>query len=162
MLRLLMAGTFTGEFIRIISNIRREHGQDAVKLDDCGRFELADDLSDIADITHIDLSSISSLEGKSTTTNQTFLLPSFTDQPANDASANVTYVAQVIFLSWPIARSLRSSTHQTLESLVSVLRPSFADQSANDASANVPNDSQVTFPFWPIARRYWFLTYPGA
>ena len=68
MFRLLLAGTFTGEVIRIISIIRREHGQGVVKLDDCGGFWLADDLSDIADITHIDLSRIRSLEGKSITT----------------------------------------------------------------------------------------------
>ena len=67
MFRLLLAGTFTGEIIRIISNICREHGQGAVGLDECSGFWLADDLSDIADITHIDLSGISSLEGKSTT-----------------------------------------------------------------------------------------------
>jgi len=78
MFRLLLAGTFTGEMVRIISNIRREHGKGAVKLDDCGRFVLADDLSDIADITHIDLSNIRSLEGKSTTTIRIFLHPSFT------------------------------------------------------------------------------------
>jgi hypothetical protein len=67
MFRLLLAGTFTGEIIRIISNIGCEDGKGAVQLDNCGRFVLADDLSDIADITNIDLSSISSLEGKSTT-----------------------------------------------------------------------------------------------
>ena len=79
MFRLSLAGTFTGEVIRIISNIRRKHGRDAVDLDDCGRFVLADDLSDIADIAHIDLSDISSLEGKSTTTIRTFPHPSFAD-----------------------------------------------------------------------------------
>jgi len=57
-------GTFTGEIIRLISNIRREHGQDAAKLDNCGRFVLADDLRGIADLTHINLSGIKSLEGK--------------------------------------------------------------------------------------------------
>ena len=67
MFRLLLAGTFTGEIIRIISNIGCEDGKGAVQLDNCGRFVLADDLSDIADIAHIDLSDISSLEGKSTT-----------------------------------------------------------------------------------------------
>jgi hypothetical protein len=77
--RLPLEGTFTGEVIRIISNIRRKHGRDAVDLDDCGRFVLADDLSDIADIAHIDLSDISSLEGKSTTTIRTFPHPSFAD-----------------------------------------------------------------------------------
>ena len=49
-----------------------------MNLGDCGRFELADDSSDIADITHIDLSNISSLEDKSATTIRTFLDPSFT------------------------------------------------------------------------------------
>ena len=78
MFRLLLAGTFTGEIIRIISNICREHGQGAVGLDECSGFWLADDLSDIADITHIDLSNIRSLEGKSTTTIRIFLHPSFT------------------------------------------------------------------------------------
>ena len=154
MFRLLLAGTFTGEMVRIISNIRRKHSQGAVKLDDCGRFVLADNLSDIADITHIDLSNISSLEGKSTTTIRTFLHPSFADLSADDASANVPNDSQATFLFWPIARSLRS-----FMPAVRILRvrtfshPSFTDQSADDASANVPNDSQVTFLFWPIASR---------
>jgi hypothetical protein len=56
-------GTFTGGIIRLISDIRLKHGSDAVKLSEYGRFVLADDLSDIADMTHIDLSGISSLEG---------------------------------------------------------------------------------------------------
>ena len=77
--RLPLEGTFTGEVIRIISNIRRKHGRDAVHLMGCGRFVLADDLSDITDIAHIDLSDISSLEGKSTTTIRTFPHPSFAD-----------------------------------------------------------------------------------
>ena len=51
--------------IRLISDIRFKHGSDAVKLSKCGRFVLADDLSDIADMTHIDLSNIDSLEGAS-------------------------------------------------------------------------------------------------
>merc|ERR1711998_551578 len=37
---------------------------DSVNLDDCGKFTLAKDLSDIKDITSIDLSNINSLEGK--------------------------------------------------------------------------------------------------
>jgi len=102
MFRLSLEGTFTGEMVRIISNIRREHGQGAVNLDDCGRFVLADDLSDIADITHIDLSNIRSLEGKSATTIRIFLHPSFADQSANDASANVPNDSQVISVFWPI------------------------------------------------------------
>jgi hypothetical protein len=107
MFRLLLAGTFTGEIIRIISNICREHGQGAVGLDECSGFWLADDLSDIADITHIDLSGISSLEGKSTSVVRTFLHPSFADQSANCASANVPNVAQVTFLSCLIAMRCR-------------------------------------------------------
>ena len=51
--------------IRLISDIRFKHGHDAVKLNNCGRFVLANDLSDIADMTHIDLSNIDSLEGAS-------------------------------------------------------------------------------------------------
>jgi len=102
MFRLLLAGTFTGEMVRIISNIRRKHSQGAVKLDDCGRFVLADDLGDSADITHIDLSNIRSLEGKSATTIRTFLHPSFADQSANDASTNVPNDSQVISVFWPI------------------------------------------------------------
>ena len=58
-----VSGTITGEIIRLISNIHREHGEDAIEIKGCGRFELADDLSDIADITYIDLSGINSLEG---------------------------------------------------------------------------------------------------
>ena len=102
MFRLSLAGTFTGEMVRTISTIRREHSQGAVNLDDCGRFVLADDLSDIADITHIDLSNIRSLEGKSATTIRTFLHPSFADQSANDASTNVPNDSQVISVFWPI------------------------------------------------------------
>ena len=105
--RLPLAGTFTGEIIRIISNIRRKHRRDAAKLNDCGRFVLADDMSDIADITHIDLSGISSLGGKSTSVVRTFLHPSFADQSANCASANVPNVAQVTFLSCLIAMRCR-------------------------------------------------------
>jgi hypothetical protein len=56
-------GTFTGGIIRLISDIRLKHGRGAVNLGGCGRFVLADDLSDIADMTHIDLSGIGSLEG---------------------------------------------------------------------------------------------------
>ena len=57
------AGVFTGAIIRMISDIRSKHGRNSVKLDDCGKFTLAEDLSDIKDITSIDLSNISSLEG---------------------------------------------------------------------------------------------------
>ena len=39
------------------------HGRNAVNLKNCGKFVLTDDLSDIADMTHIDLSGINSLEG---------------------------------------------------------------------------------------------------
>ena len=39
------------------------HGRNAVNLENCGKFVLTDDLSDIADMTHIDLSGIGSLEG---------------------------------------------------------------------------------------------------
>ena len=153
MFRLHPTGTFTGEVIRIISNIRRKPGQTVVNLDDCGRFVLADNLSDIADITHIDLSSISSLEGKSITTIRTFLHPSFTDQSADDDTANVPNVSQVTFRFWQIASRCRCFLHLAPNFRVrSFPQSSFADQSANDASANVPNVSQVTFLFWPIAR----------
>ena len=47
----------------MISDIRAKHGQDSINLRDCGKFTLAEDLSDIKDITSIDLSNISSLEG---------------------------------------------------------------------------------------------------
>ena len=56
-------GVFTGKIIRLISDIRAKHGQDSVSLYNCGKFTLAEDLSDIKDIKSIDLSSISSLEG---------------------------------------------------------------------------------------------------
>jgi len=58
-----VTGTFTGTVVRLISDIRAKHGTEAVKLGGCGRFVLAEDLSDIADSTHVDLSGISSLEG---------------------------------------------------------------------------------------------------
>jgi len=57
------SGTFTGPVVRFISDIRKKHGHDVVSLKGCGRFDLADDFSDIADIAHIDLSSIGSLQG---------------------------------------------------------------------------------------------------
>ena len=60
---LFYAGVFTGAIIRMISDMRAKHGKDSVKLDDCGKFTLAEDLSDIKDIKSIDLSSIRSLEG---------------------------------------------------------------------------------------------------
>ena len=47
----------------MISDIRAKHGKDSVDLNYCGKFTLAEDLSDIKDIKSIDLSSISSLEG---------------------------------------------------------------------------------------------------
>ena len=47
----------------MISDMRAKHGEDSVKLHGCGKFTLAEDLSDIKDITSIDLSGISSLEG---------------------------------------------------------------------------------------------------
>ena len=47
----------------MISDIRAKHGTDSVDLQSCGKFTLAEDLSDIEDITSIDLSDIDSLEG---------------------------------------------------------------------------------------------------
>ena len=46
----------------MISNIRANGG--TVDLKDCGKFTLADDLSGITDMSHIDLSGIDSLEGE--------------------------------------------------------------------------------------------------
>ena len=46
----------------MISRIRANGG--TVNLNNCGKFTLADDLSDIQDITDIDLSDIDSLEGE--------------------------------------------------------------------------------------------------
>ena len=57
------AGVFTGAIIRMISDIRAKHGTGSVNLNYCGKFTLAEDLSDIKDITSIDLSNIRSLEG---------------------------------------------------------------------------------------------------
>ena len=48
----------------MISNMRAKHGKDSVNLHGCGKFTLAEDLSDISDMTRIDLSSINSLEGE--------------------------------------------------------------------------------------------------
>ena len=56
-------GVFTGKIIRLISDIRAKHGQDSVNLRGCGKFTLAEDLSDISDMTSIDLSRINSIEG---------------------------------------------------------------------------------------------------
>ena len=49
--------------MRWLSDMRTTHGQGAVILKECGLFVLAEDLSDIADMTRIDLSGISALEG---------------------------------------------------------------------------------------------------
>jgi hypothetical protein len=51
--------------VRWLSDMRATHGKGAVILKGCGRFELAEaeDLSVIADMTHIDLSGIDTLEG---------------------------------------------------------------------------------------------------
>ena len=57
-------GVFTGKIIRMISDIRAKHGENSVNLYSCGKFTLAEDLSDISDMTSIDLSSINSLEGR--------------------------------------------------------------------------------------------------
>ena len=57
-------GVFTGKIIRLISDIRAKHGKDSVNLSNCGKFTLAEDLSDISDMTNIDLSRINSLEGR--------------------------------------------------------------------------------------------------
>ena len=57
-------GVFTGKIIRLISDIRAKHGKDSVNLENCGKFTLAEDLSDISDMTSIDLSFIYSLEGR--------------------------------------------------------------------------------------------------
>ena len=58
------AGVFTGKIIRMISDVRAKHGKDSFNLKSCGKFTLAEDLSDISDMTNIDLSSINSLEGR--------------------------------------------------------------------------------------------------
>ena len=57
-------GVFTGKIIRLISDIRAKHGKDSVNLSNCGKFTLAEDLSDISDMTNIDLCRINSLEGR--------------------------------------------------------------------------------------------------
>ena len=48
----------------MISDMRAKHGKDSVNLERCGKFTLAEDLSDISDMTRIDLSGIGSLEGE--------------------------------------------------------------------------------------------------
>ena len=57
-------GVFTGPIIRLISGMRAKHGTNSVFLGNCGKFTLAEDLSDISDMTRIDLSGINSLEGE--------------------------------------------------------------------------------------------------
>ena len=66
-------GVFTGKIIRLISDIRAKHGKDSVNLSNCGKFTLAKDLSDISDMTSIDLSSIDSLEGRCCLEERSFL-----------------------------------------------------------------------------------------
>ena len=58
----VLTGKFTGPVIRLISDIRAKGG--TVDLRNCGKFILAEDLSDIEDMTHINLRDISSLEGE--------------------------------------------------------------------------------------------------
>ena len=48
----------------MISDMRAKYGKDSVNLEYCGKFTLAEDLSDISDITRIDLGEINSLEGE--------------------------------------------------------------------------------------------------
>ena len=54
-------GVFTGKIIRMVSDIRTKYGKDSVNLKNCGKFTLADDLSDISDMTSIDVSGFTSL-----------------------------------------------------------------------------------------------------
>ena len=54
-------GVFTGKIIRLISDIRAKHGKSSVNLEYCGKFTLAEDLSDISDMKSIDLSGFTSL-----------------------------------------------------------------------------------------------------
>ena len=58
-----LPGVFTGAVIRMISDMRAKD-EDSVNLSGCGKFTLAEDLSDISDMTRIDLSDINSLEGE--------------------------------------------------------------------------------------------------
>ena len=69
-------GVFTGTIIRMISDIRANGGE--VDLNSCGKFTLAEDLSDISDMMRIDLSEIDSLEGGP----RNYLEFSFAQQPA--------------------------------------------------------------------------------
>ena len=48
----------------MISDMRAKHGKYSVDLRFCGKFTLAEDLSDISDMTRIDLSDINSLGGE--------------------------------------------------------------------------------------------------
>ena len=54
-------GVFTCKIIRMINDIRAKHGQYSVNLEDCGKLTLAEDLSDISDMTSIDVSGFTSL-----------------------------------------------------------------------------------------------------
>ena len=54
------AGVFTCKIIRMISDIRAKHGQYSVNLEHC-KFTLTEDLTDISDMTSIDLSGFTSL-----------------------------------------------------------------------------------------------------
>lgn len=57
-------GSFSGDIIRFLSDIRLKHGQEAVRMPSCGQFVLANHLVNVTDVTHIDLSGITSLKGK--------------------------------------------------------------------------------------------------
>jgi hypothetical protein len=148
-----LLGTFTGGIIRLISDIRLEHGRGAVNFSGCGRFVLAENLSGIADITHIDLSGIGSLEGtcvrwfccqrRLESPVRIFPHPSFSDQSADDASANVP---QVTLLSWKTAKTSGPLTFAVAATSPVRTFPhtSFADQSADDASAKCPLTTLLT------------------
>ena len=74
-----LQGTLLGIVIRMITDKRAAHGEDSVKLDGCGPFTLAEDLSDIEDMARIDLSGIDSLGGT---------LPGFLIRMISEGKAN--------------------------------------------------------------------------
>ena len=107
-------GVFTGKIIRMISDIRAKHGKDSVNLDGCGKFTLAEDLSDISDMTSIDLSSINSLEGRCYLKEPSF--PRMRTSPqflkkfllSESCSNFLDWLAELEENSWKFPRSLQT------------------------------------------------------
>ena len=105
----------------MISDMRAKHGKESVKLERCGTFTMAEDFSDFVDMTHIDLSGITSLEG--------LFLGTILRSPQYEVSTNAPNGRQPLIADW-LAPWFTSIWSPAAASLVSFLELSFAYQSA--------------------------------